>query len=93
MLLNVLGNDFVVWDKGASINYKSPGKGCVTAEFVLHDELIQSLRLLEPEEKRVFDLPVQVKDTSGNIVAEVTKILYVKRKAQQDDKQKLMSKM
>lgn len=82
MLLNVLGNDFVVWDKGAKINYKAPGKSCVTAEFLLEDDLVQSLRAMVPDEKRVFELPVDVKDKSGNVVAEVTKTLYVKRKAE-----------
>lgn len=95
LLLNVLGNEFVVWDKGASIRYKAPGKGRVTAEFVLPDELIESLRQLEPDEKRIFDLPVQVKDTAGNVIVEVTKTMYVKRKAQQQqqDKPKITSKL
>ncbi|CAB9506283.1 expressed unknown protein [Seminavis robusta] len=92
-LLNVLGKDYIVWDKGANIDYKSPGKGCVTAEFVLKDDLIQSLRELNPEEKRVFDLPVEVKDKGGNVVAEVTKKLYVKRKAQQQQQPMPRSKL
>ena len=80
LLLNTLGKDFVVWDQAASIRYVAPGRGCVTAEFHLADSLIESLREMLPEEKRVFDLPVDVKDRSGNVVAQVTKTLYVKRK-------------
>ena len=80
MLLNILGKDFVVWDQAASIKYVAPGKGCVTAEFQLEDSLVQSLQEMDLEEKRVFDLPVDVTDKSGNIVAQITKTLYVKRK-------------
>lgn len=80
MLLNILGNDFVVWDQAASIKYVAPGKSCVTAEFQLEDSLVQSLQEMDLEEKRVFELPVDVTDVSGNIVAQVTKTLYVKRK-------------
>ena len=91
MLLNVLGNDFVVWDKGASIQYKAPGRSRVTAEFLLKDDLVESLKTLAPEEKRIFDMPVEIKDKNGLVVAEVTKTLYVKRKG--DEKQQLRSKL
>ena len=83
MLLNNLGKDYVVWDKGASIQYKAPGRGRVTAEFLLKDDLLESLRRLGPEEKRVFDMPVEIKDKNGTVVAEVTKTLYVKRKGEE----------
>jgi len=82
MLLNVLGKDFVVWDKGARIDYKSPGRRCVMAEFHLDDDLVKSLKDMQPEEKRVFDLPVMVTDKDANVVAHVIKTLYVKRKGQ-----------
>lgn len=80
MLLNILGDDFVVWDKGASIQYVSPGRQCVMAEFQVEDDLVNSLLVMDPEEKRIFDLPVSVTDKAGNLVAQVTKTLYVKRK-------------
>jgi len=81
MLLNILGDDFVVWDKAANIQYISPGRQCVEAEFHVKDELVKSLQSIKPEERRIFDLPVDVMDQSGNIVAHVTKTLYVKRKS------------
>jgi len=85
MLLNVLGSDFIVWDKGGRINYVAPGRSCVTAEFVLDANLVRSLRGLDPEEKRVFDLPVVVvQEKDGKLVAEVTKTMYVKRKGQKE---------
>lgn len=80
MLMNILGNQFIVWDKASKIEYLKPGKSKVTAEFAIEDELIESLRALQPEEKRIFDLSVDVKDTEGQVVARVIKTEYVKRK-------------
>jgi len=80
MLLNILGSDYIVWDKAASIEYLRPGRTTVTAEFHISDNLVQSLQAMEPNEKRIFDLHVDVKDTEGEVVARVTKTEYVNRK-------------
>ena len=80
LLLNTLGNEFIVWDKAGRINYVKPGRTTVTAEFFLEDDLVSSLRSMKPNEKRVFDLPVNVKDIKGDVIAEVIKTLYVRRK-------------
>jgi acyl-coenzyme A thioesterase PaaI-like protein len=80
MLLNILGNDYIVWDKAASIEYVKPGRTTVTAEFRISDDLIKSLRAMEPDERKVFDLHVDVKDTDGEVVARVTKTEFVNRK-------------
>lgn len=80
LLLNALGRDFIVWDKGARIDYRKPGKGTVSAEFLLQDELLDSIRAMQPNETRLIELPVDVKDDSGEVVAQVVKIEYIKRK-------------
>jgi hypothetical protein len=80
LLLNTLGNEFIVWDKAGRINYVKPGRTTVTAEFFLKDDLVSSLRSMKPNEKRVFDLPVNVKDINGDVIAEIIKTLYVRRK-------------
>jgi hypothetical protein len=50
--LNILGRDFIMWDKGALINYLNQGaKGTVTAKFNIFDDLISSLKLMKTEEK------------------------------------------
>ena len=80
MLLNILGSDYIVWDKAASIEYVKPGRTTVTAEFRISDDLVHSLRAMEPNERKVFDLHVDVMDTAGEVVARVTKTEYVNRK-------------
>lgn len=80
MLIHVLGSEYIGWDKAASIEYVKPGKGTVTAEFRLQDDLVSSLRQMQPGEKRVFDLNVDVTDQVGDVVARVVKTQYVRRK-------------
>lgn len=41
MLMNLLGRDYIVWDKAASIDFVSPGKGPVYAEFRVDDGLLE----------------------------------------------------
>jgi hypothetical protein len=81
MLMANLGDDYIVWDKSASIRYKRPGRGTVRAEFRLSDSQIDDIHeklitLLKFEP--VFT--VVVKDEGGGVIAEVEKLLHVRRK-------------
>ncbi|MEK2689699.1 DUF4442 domain-containing protein [Bdellovibrio sp. GT3] len=81
MLINNLGQDYYVWDKGATIDFVSPGKSQVTVEFRIDDEIINRvLKETASGEKYIFDLPVQVVDIKGEVVATVLKKLYVRKK-------------
>jgi len=82
MLIENLGRDYIVWDKSASIRFRRPGKGIVRASFRLSDEQTQEIRdALETEEKIDRTFSVEVKDESGTVIAEVQKLIHVKRKA------------
>ena len=82
MLIENLGRDYIVWDKSASIRFRRPGTGTVNASFRLSDEQIQEIRkALETEEKIDRTFAVEVKDELGTVVAEVQKLIHVKRKA------------
>lgn len=81
MLINILGPDYVVWDQAAEIVFRRPGRGTVRAVFTLTDEQIEEIR------RRTADgspwrprFTVHVTDMNGDVVAEVVKVLYVRRK-------------
>ena len=81
MLMANLGRDYIVWDKAASIRYRKPGRSTVRAEFRLSDTQLDDIR------ERLKTLPryeprftVEVKDERGTVIAEVDKLLYVRRK-------------
>jgi acyl-coenzyme A thioesterase PaaI-like protein len=81
MLMANLGCDYVVWDKAATIRYRKPGKGTVRAEFRLTDaqldDIGEKLKTL-PKYEPVFK--VEVKDEQGTVIAEVEKVLHVRKK-------------
>lgn len=83
MLIENLGQDYIVWDKSATIRFKRPGRGTVTASFRLSDQQIDEIKqALNAEKKieRVFT--VEVKDESGTVIAEVEKLLHIRKKDQ-----------
>jgi len=80
MLMANLGRDYIVWDKAASIRFRKPGRGKVTAEFRLSDEQVEDIReKLETQEKVEPTFTVEIKDESGAVIAEVEKLLYVRK--------------
>jgi acyl-coenzyme A thioesterase PaaI-like protein len=81
MLMANLGRDYIVWDKAATIRYRKPGKGTVRAEFRLSDSQIDNIReklKTLPKYEPVFS--VEVKDEAGGVIAEVEKVLHVRKK-------------
>lgn len=81
MLMNILGPDYVVWDKAASIRFKKPGKGVMKAAFHLSEEQIAKIRAAADTQPKVEpQFLVVIKDAEDNIVAEVDKLLYVRKK-------------
>ncbi len=81
MLLENLGRDYVVWDKSAAIRFRKPGKGKVRAEFRLTDAQLDEIRgKLSAGEKYEPTFIVEVKDEAGDVVAEVQKVLHIRRK-------------
>lgn len=81
MLMQVLGRDYVVWDKIGSIEYVQPGRGRVYARFRLDDATLDSIRAACADGGKVLpELEVDVVDEGGQVVARVRKTLYVRRK-------------
>jgi len=83
MLIENLGKDYIVWDKSASIRFKKPGRGTVSASFRLHQGQIREIKqALNTQEKIERSFTVEVKDESGSVIAVIEKLLHVRRKDQ-----------
>jgi acyl-coenzyme A thioesterase PaaI-like protein len=85
MLMHHLGRDYIVWDKAASIRYRKPGRGTVVAQFRLSDGQIDDIRgklKTLPKYEPVF--PVEVKDEQGAVIAEVERLVYVRKRPDGD---------
>lgn len=83
LLMNRLGRDYIVWDKAAYIDFISPGKGKVSAHFVLSDEMLADIREKTANGDKYLPVwPVEIRDQQGELVARVDKTLYIRRKKQ-----------
>ncbi len=81
MLMENLGRDYIVWDKTASIRFRKPGRGKVRAEFRLTEGQLDEIRnKLMTQDKYEPTFLVEVRDEAGDVVAEVQKVLHVRRK-------------
>ncbi len=81
MLINILGNRYVVWDTRASIDFIAPGRGTVTATFTLNDEQTEVIKQeTETCDKYIAELPVDILDGNGKLVARAVKQVYVRLK-------------
>ena len=81
MLIENLGRDYIVWDKAASIRFRKPGQGTVRAAFRLTQPMLDDIRMkLSTTEKYEPKFQIEVKDEAGEVVAEVEKVIYIRRK-------------
>ena len=81
MLIRILGPEYVVWDKAATIRFRKPGRGTLHARFLLDEEEIATIRRLT-EDARPIDriYTVDLTDDAGVVFASVEKTVYIRRK-------------
>lgn len=84
ILIRNLGNKYIVWDKAAKIEYKKPGRGTISACFEMSENEILDIRKeADRAGKYIFDRSVDLYDENNEIVATVTKTMYVRAKHSQ----------
>jgi acyl-coenzyme A thioesterase PaaI-like protein len=92
MLMKILGDDYVVWDKGCTIRFKRPAKETIFADFIVTPEMIHSVRSQVANNKEYdFTWAIQYKDKNGIVYAEFDKVIYVAQKSFYKDKLKRRS--
>ena len=81
MFMQILGKDFVVWDKGASVKFIRPITGEVKCRFLITDELVETVRAeISANGQYVFELPLQYEDADRKVYATFTKTVYTASK-------------
>jgi acyl-coenzyme A thioesterase PaaI-like protein len=77
-----VGDDYVVWDKSASIRFVKPGRGRVRARFEVDEERLASIRAqVDRDGRSEPEFEVEVTDDAGDVIARVHKVLHVRRKS------------
>jgi len=83
MLMHHLGDDYVVWDKKATIQFLRPGRGTVTATFEMPQDRVDEIRQrADAGEKIEPTFTAEVVDEQNEVVARVEKLLYVRKKSE-----------
>jgi acyl-coenzyme A thioesterase PaaI-like protein len=81
MLIRLLGPDYVVWDKSASIRFRRPARGTLAAKFIVTEEETQNITSLLAQQGKVErEYVVALTDADGVECAVVTKTVHVSSK-------------
>jgi acyl-coenzyme A thioesterase PaaI-like protein len=81
MLLRILGPEYVVWDKAATIRFRKPGRWTLYATFTIDDAEVEAIKSAtangEPADRTYH---VSLVDDDGVVHVDVAKIIYIRRK-------------
>lgn len=78
MLLRILGNNYVVWDKSANIRYRKPGRTTLYARFDVTDEQLATIReAVAAHGQTEYVFQVQWLDKNGVVHAELERLCYI----------------
>ena len=81
MLIQILGKEYLVWDKSSQIEFLKPGKTELSAKYKLTDKVIEDIVSNTEDGKPYFaEFDVDVTDTLGDVVAKVNKTVYIRKK-------------
>jgi len=80
-LMLLLGRDYVVWDKAATIRFRKPGRSTLTATFRIDDAELQTIRELTANGEAVDRVyTVDLVDAEGVVHASVEKTIYIRKR-------------
>jgi acyl-coenzyme A thioesterase PaaI-like protein len=77
-LIQILGDDYVVWDKAVEAHYKRPAKSTISGEFIFSSEDITNIKqsVVENNETTIVKT-LNLVDENQNIIATFNKTVYV----------------
>lgn len=82
MLIKLLGRDYVVWDKVATIRFRKPGRSTLRATFLIDDTELDAIRNATAAGHSVDrTYHVDLVDEEGVVHAGIEKVIYVKRRS------------
>jgi hypothetical protein len=82
MLAKIFGlKDYIIWDKGAQVEFKRPARSKITYRFLITDKALQKIHQdLNDQGKSLPDFQVDGIDKDGEICVSVKKSLYLRKK-------------
>lgn len=84
MFIKLLGPQYIVWDKAASIRFKHPGRSTLRAVFKIQAAELDDIReTLKKQKKLDRTYGVDFIDEAGKVCATVEKVIHFKKKNDQ----------
>jgi hypothetical protein len=81
LVMHQLGRDYVVWDTRGEIEFLTPGRGVLTAEFVVSKERAEEIRQRAHGGAKVLEwFETVITDRDGATVAKVRREVYIREK-------------
>jgi hypothetical protein len=75
------GDDYILWDKSAAIEYVSPGRGTVFCEVSIPEERLREMKAeVDQKGKSTFHFDTVINSSEGKLVAKVEKEIYIRKK-------------
>ena len=81
LLMQLLGKEYLVWDKSADIEFVKASKRKVTSVIKVSNKDLEAIkRSTETGRKYFSNFLIEIKDEDDELVAKVNKTIYVRRK-------------
>ncbi|MGW8484465.1 DUF4442 domain-containing protein [Microbacterium sp. NPDC055903] len=81
LVMHQLGRDYVVWDTRGEIEFLTPGRGVLTAEFEVPRERVDEIRERAKGGAKVLEwFETVITDRDGAVVARVRREVYIREK-------------
>ena len=81
LLMHLLGKEYVVWDKSADIEFVKASKRKVSSVIKISNEDLELIRSnTENGEKYFSNFILEIRDEDGDLVANVKKKIYIRKK-------------
>jgi len=81
MLIQILGPEYVVWDRSARIDFIKPGRGRMRADFDISPETVAEIKdRTVGGEKYLPTFTADIVGPEEAVVARATKELYIRRR-------------
>ncbi len=81
LLMQLLGKQYLVWDKSANIEFVKASKKKVKSVIKVSDKALEEIKRNTKKGTKYFPkFSIEIRDKDNDLVARVEKVIYVKKK-------------